>query len=278
MAKLESLFANRKILIPYITAGDPNLKITEKLIYKLEEAGADIIELGIPFSDPLADGPVIQASHFRSLKKKTTLKDVFALVKRVREETDIPLLFMLSVNLVLSFGVKEFVAQAVRVGLNGVVIPDLPPEEELAKDFKALEESDLDVIYLVAPNTPENRIKAIAERAQGFIYLVSLTGVTGVRRSLSDTVKASIASLKKHTSLPVCVGFGISSPEQAKQVAKLSNGVIVGSAIVKLLAPDKERRGTIPGILERLFAAESKKKIAEVSAFVKSLRDALDAA
>ena len=278
MAKLEGLFANKKILIPYITAGDPNLKVTEKLIYKLEDAGADIIELGIPFSDPLADGPIIQASHFRSLKKKTALKDVFALVKRVRVETDVPLLFMLSVNLILGFGVKEFVAQAERVGLNGVVIPDLPPEEELSKDFKALDESDLDIIYLVAPNTPENRIKSIAARAKGFIYLVSITGVTGIRKSLSETVKDSIALIKKHTNLPICVGFGISNPKQAKQVAKISNGVIVGSAIVKLLEPSAPNCNDKPSLMERLFAAESKKKIAKVKAFVKSLRDALDAA
>ena len=260
MTNIQSALKNKKALIPYITAGDPNLKTTEKLIFKLEEAGADVIELGIPFSDPLADGPIIQASHLRSLKRKTSLKDVFALVARVRRKTQIPLLFMLSVNLIYQFGVAEFILQAKKVGLNGILVPDLPLEEEQRKEFSAVDKSGLDVIYLIAPNTPEDRIEKICDRALGFIYLVSLTGVTGVRKALSDTVKVSVEKIKKYTGLPVCVGFGISNPDQARAAAKVADGVIVGSAIVKLLT------------------SNGKQGVAKVLSFVKDLRKAIDAA
>ncbi|MBU0687819.1 MAG: tryptophan synthase subunit alpha [Candidatus Margulisbacteria bacterium] len=255
-------FPKRKALIPYITAGDPDLATTEKLIYELEKAGADVIELGIPFSDPLADGPVIQESHFRALKKKTSLADVFRLVAKVRRKSKIPIIFMLSVNLVYKYGVNKFIERAGEDGVHGVVIPDLPPEEEASEKFKILKESDLDTILLVAPNTPEERVEKICEQSSGFIYLVSLTGVTGVRKALSDTISASVKKIKKHTGLPVYVGFGISTPAQAKQAATVSDGVIVGSAIVKILAEEKSKSAAV----------------SKVAKFVKSLRKAIDAA
>ncbi|MBU0501728.1 MAG: tryptophan synthase subunit alpha, partial [Candidatus Margulisbacteria bacterium] len=179
MSSINQVFQKRKVLVTFITAGDPSLAATENLIYSLEKSGADIIELGIPFSDPLADGPVIQASHQRALKNDVSLADVFALVAKVRKKTQIPICFMLSYNLVLKYGVQKFYAKAVRVGVAGVIIPDLPPEEA------ASGQRTVDSIFLVAPTSTDERIRLIAEKSAGFIYLISTTGITGKRESLS---------------------------------------------------------------------------------------------
>lgn len=251
MSKKLEIFDKRKALITFITAGDPNLPTTEKLIYQLEKSGADIVELGIPFSDPLADGLVIQASHQRALKNNVSLADVFKLVAKVRKKTKIPICFMLSYNLVLQFGEKEFGERAKKVGLDGVIIPDLPPEEF------GVESSEFGVanIFLVAPTSTDQRIQLIANKSSGFIYLVSTTGITGKRKELAEGLKDIVSRIKKYSSLPIAVGFGISQPAQAAEIAKIADGVIVGSAIVDLIA---------------------KKKIKAVSKFVASLRRAID--
>lgn len=229
---LKQAFA-RKALITYITAGDPSLAATEKLVYEFEKAGADIIELGIPFSDPLADGPVIQASHQRAIKNKVALADVFALVAKVRRKTAIPICFMLAYNLVLQYGLERFYAECRRAGVNGVIIPDLPPEEMKISD------DQVGSIFLIAPTSTDERIKLATEKASGFVYLVSVAGVTGQRRELASDLGALVARIKSQTELPVAIGFGISTPKQAAEAARVADGVIVGSAIVDLVGHKK---------------------------------------
>lgn len=252
MSRLSETFAKRKALITFVTAGDPSLSATEKLIAQLEKAGADIIELGVPFSDPLADGPVIQASHLRALKKNVSLADVFKLVARIRKKTQIPICFMLSYNLVLKYGTDKFYQQAAKVGVDGVIVPDLPPEESPV----ASQLSPVNTIFLVAPTSTDGRIKLAAESASGFLYLISITGITGKREKLAEDLQQLVARVRKHSQIPVAIGFGISKPAHAAQVARIADGVIVGSAIVDLIA---------------------KKKIKAVSRFVSSLRKAIDA-
>jgi tryptophan synthase alpha chain len=252
MSQLSKAFEHKKALITYITAGDPSLSVTEKLIYDLEKAGADVIELGIPFSDPLADGPVIQASHQRALKKNTALADVFKLVGKVRKKTSIPICFMLAYNLVAKYGEEKFYQDCLKYGVHGVVVPDLPPEESRV----ASRESPVAQIAFVAPTSGEARIKLAAEKASGFIYLISVAGITGKHSSLAGNLEQVIDKIRKYTDLPVAIGFGISTPAQAAGMAKIADGVIVGSAIVDLIA---------------------KKKLASVSKLVVSLRKAIDA-
>ena len=262
MSNLSKAFAKRKALITFITAGDPSLIATEKLVYQLKKSGADIIELGIPFSDPLADGPVIQASHQRALQKKTSLADVFKLAAKVRKKTQIPICFMLSYNLVLQYGEEKFYADCKKNGVDGVIIPDLPPEEfripnsAVPAGRQGKSKITTANIFLVAPTSSEKRIKLIAEKSSGFVYLISSTGITGKREKLTEDLKGLAAKIKKYSRLPIAVGFGISGPAQAKAMAKIADGVIVGSAIVDLIA---------------------KKKLLAVPKFVKSLRKAIDA-
>jgi len=251
MLKLQKVFKNKKALITYITAGDPTLAQTEKLVYALEKAGADIIELGVPFSDPLADGPIIQASHQRALKKTVSLKNVFALVKKLRKKTQIPIVFMLSDNLVEKYGKRKFYKDCEAFGVDGVIVPDLPPEED-----KEEGKDKVDKIFLVAPTSTEARIKMICDASSGFVYLVSLIGITGKQVKLSSEVEGLVSRVRKYTKLPLAIGFGISNPAQVKEAARYADGVIVGSAIVDLIG---------------------KKQYAKVSRFVSSLRKALDA-
>jgi len=229
MLEIKDVFKRGKVLIPYITAGDPDLATTEQLILELERCGADIIELGIPFSDSLADGPTIVESHMRALAQETTLKNVFDLVKNVRAKTDIPLVFMLSYNLIYQFGIDNFVNKVRQCGVSGYIIPDLPPEETPPQ---------LHPIYLVTPTTDKKRMRRIVKESSGFVYLVSTTGVTGTRKTLPSTLKTLIKTVKTLSPLPVAVGFGISSPQQAADISKLADGVIIGSALVKLINKD----------------------------------------
>ena len=257
MSRIAQAFSKRKVLIPFIAAGDPSLKITEKLVYEMEKAGADIIELGIPFSDPLADGPIIQAAHLRALKNNVSLKDVFALVKKVRKRTSIPLVFMLSDNLIEKYGAKKFYDDCLRFGVDGVIVPDLPPEEEgLIGKIREKGGGGIDQIFLVAPTSSDERIRMISEASSGFIYLISAIGITGKRAKLSDQIKEIVSRIRKHTKKPIAVGFGISNPDQAAEAAQYADGVIVGSAIVELIA---------------------KKQFAKAAKFVSSLRKAIDA-
>ena len=239
MSRIQTRFeeirkANRKALVTFVTAGDPDLESTRRIFAVIEKSGADIVELGVPFSDPLADGPVIQASSQRSLKSGTSLKKIIRLVADIRKDSQLPIVLMTSFNPVFVYGQQQFVVDTLQAGVDGVIIPDLPPEE--SGPFEAYaDQKGLDMIYLLAPTSTEKRIQIITERSRGFIYYISLTGTTGVRTSLASGIGKKVAAIKQTAKLPVLVGFGISGPEQAKNAAEISDGVIVGSAIVKLI-------------------------------------------
>jgi len=230
---------SEKALVAFITAGDPDLATTQELFSVIEEGGADIIELGVPFSDPLADGPVIQAASQRSLKSGTTLKKIIQLVRDIRQSSQLPIVLMTSFNPVFVYGQEAFVKDAVEAGVDGVIIPDLPPEE--AGEFDALANTqNLDMIHLLAPTSTPDRVEMIGTQSRGFIYYVSLTGVTGTRDSLAQGVEYKVTRIKQATTLPVLIGFGISGPEQAKAASECSDGVIVGSAIVRMIEETPE--------------------------------------
>jgi len=256
MSRLSEAFAKRKTLITFITAGDPSLSVTERLINDLEKSGADIVELGIPFSDPLADGPIIQASHQRALKKGVSLSDVFKLVSKMRKKTRIPVCFMLSYNLILQHGEDKFYADCEKCGVDGVIVPDLPPEE-MTVDSR---QSTVDRICLIAPTSTEDRIKLAAEKSSGFIYLISVAGITGVREGISGlpagqagNIRELLGKIRRYSKLPIAVGFGISTPAQAAEYARIADGVIVGSAIVDLVAKNKLK--SIPKLVASLRKA-----------------------
>ena len=230
--RLVSLNGN-KALVAFYTAGDPDLSASKDIFAVIEKNGADIVEIGVPFSDPLADGPTIQASSHRSLQKGTTLKKIIQLVADIRKTSELPIILMTSFNPVFVYGKKEFVADAVKAGVDGMIIPDLPPEE--AEEFLGIAEG-LDLVFLLAPTSTPARIQQVGKVSKGFIYYISLTGTTGTKEALSAGLKNKVNEIKKSVSLPVLVGFGVSGPEQAKQAAEASDGVIIGSAIVKLIA------------------------------------------
>lgn len=230
--------AKKKALILFLTAGDPGLSATEKLVPALERAGADLIELGVPFSDPLADGPVIQASSQRALKRGVTLKKILAAVRRIRRKSSVPLLLMTYLNPPAHMGIERFARAARDSGVDGVIIPDLPPDE--GKDIsRVFRKQGLDLVYLLAPTSTAARRKFITRASRGFVYFVSVTGVTGARRTLSAALLKQVASLRRSADRPVCVGFGVSTPAQAKAAARVSDGVIIGSALVNALASER---------------------------------------
>lgn len=249
---------NKKALVAFITAGDPDIPTTEDLFKAVEESGADIIELGVPFSDPLADGPVIQASAQRALKSGTTLKKIIKLVSEIRKTSQLPVVLMTSYNPVWAYGPQQFAKDAQEAGVDGMIIPDLPPEEagEFEVDCKG---NGLDLIYLLAPTSTPDRISLIGGKSSGFIYYVSLTGTTGVRQGLADGVEEKVNSIKNATTLPVLIGFGISNPDNARQAAAISDGVIVGSALVRLIEE----------------ASDSKERLKQVREFVSQMKQAL---
>ena len=219
--------------MPYVCAGDPNPELTSKLFLTLEEAGADLIELGVPFSDPIADGPTIQRASERALTHHISLQQILEIVSSLRKQTDIPIALMSYYNPIFRMGEAAFCKAAHDAGVDGVIVPDLPPEQarpllEIASRY------NLATIFLVAPTSPPERMQLIASVSTGFIYCVSVTGVTGARATLSDEVAPMITELRKHTDKPISVGFGISTPEQATQVAQLADGVIVASAIINV--------------------------------------------
>lgn len=234
MSNIRNAFANGKAFIPFITCGDPSLEITEQIVYAIEEAGADLIELGIPFSDPTAEGPVIQEANVRALNNGVTTDKIFDMVRRIRKNTSIPMVFMTYANVVFSYGTERFVKTAREIGMDGLILPDVPFEEK--EEFDTVCKAyDLDLISLIAP-TSEDRIAMIAREASGFVYCVSSLGVTGVRTSITTDVGAMVRLVKAEKDIPCAVGFGISTPDQAKKMADLSDGAIVGSAIVKICA------------------------------------------
>ncbi len=230
--RISEAFANGKAFIPFITCGDPSLEVTEKIVYACEEAGADLIELGIPFSDPTAEGPVIQGANVRALAGGVTMDKIFHMVERIRKNTGIPMVFMTYANVVFSYGIERFVSRAAELGMDGLILPDVPLEEK--EEFDGVCKAyGLDLIPLIAPTSHE-RIARIAREASGFVYCVSSLGVTGVRSRITTDVGAMVELVKKEREIPCAIGFGISTPGQAKAMAALADGVIVGSAIVKL--------------------------------------------
>ena len=230
----------KKAFIPYIMAGDPSLEKTKDIVLLFEDCGADIIELGVPFSDPLADGPTIQRASERALRNDVTLRKVISLVIDVRQKTQIPIVLMTYYNPVFKYRENDFIKDAKGAGVDGVIIPDLPPDE--AKDFiKMSKKAGLNTIFLLAPTSTEDRIKKVIRVSSGFIYYVSITGITGANLLLDGSMELLISKIKRYTDTTIAVGFGVSTPEQASAVAKVSDGVIVGSAIVKKIqeSPDQ---------------------------------------
>ena len=238
MSRIRSRFEqlkreNRKALITFVTAGDPDLALTERLVPEMAAAGADIIELGIPFSDPMADGPTIQLSSERALAGGANLKSILAMVKNIRQKCDVPILLMGYYNPVFTFGVESFCREAAASGVDAVLLVDLPPEEagELVSFARV---HGIDFIPLLTPTSDISRINRIKKCGSGFIYYVSVAGVTGARTTVADDIGSMVAKIRSEASLPVAVGFGISTPEQARDVSGLADGVVVGSALVKL--------------------------------------------
>ena len=230
--RITEAFQNGKAFIPFVTCGDPSLEVTEQLVYAMEEAGADLIELGIPFSDPTAEGSVIQEANVRALSGGVTTDKIFALVEKIRVKSQIPLVFMTYANVVFSYGIERFVKKAAEIGMDGLILPDVPYEEKEEFDV-VCKQYGLDLISLIAPTSHE-RISQIARDAEGFVYCVSSLGVTGMRSRITTDIGAMVALVKKEKDIPCAVGFGISNPKQAKKMAASADGVIVGSAIVKL--------------------------------------------
>ena len=240
--------SDRKALIPYVVAGDPERDITVTLMHQLVSAGADIIELGVPFSDPMAEGPVIQRGHERALERGIRLRDALDMVAEFRQQDgDTPVLLMGYANPVVGMGFAAFADRAREVGLDGLLTVDMPPEEveELNRELKR---TGIDNIFLVAPTTPSERVEKIAEVATGFVYYVSLKGVTGAGHLDVDDVESHVAGIRRYTDLPVAVGFGIKDAASARRVARCADGVVVGSALVKLLA-DRQQEGAAEGAL-----------------------------
>jgi tryptophan synthase alpha chain len=255
MTKIADAFQNGKAFIPFITCGDPDLETTEKLVQAAAANGADLIELGIPFSDPTAEGPVIQAANQRALATGVTTDKVFDLVRRLRQTVTIPMVFMTYANVVFSYGAERFAAACEDIGIQGIILPDVPFEEKAEFD-PVCKAHGLELVSLIAP-TSENRIAMIAAQASGFVYCVSSLGVTGVRKEITTDVGHMVRLVKQAKDIPCAIGFGISTPEQAKKMAASADGVIVGSAIMKLIA--QYGRDSVPYVAE----------------YVKSMKDAI---
>ncbi|MBQ7516719.1 MAG: tryptophan synthase subunit alpha [Schwartzia sp.] len=238
MNKIKDAFAGGKAFIPFITCGDPGLETTERVVRAAVENGADLIELGIPFSDPTAEGPVIQAANVRALAGGVTTDRIFDLVRSLRRDITIPLVFMTYANVVFSYGAEKFLRTAQEVGIDGLILPDVPFEER--EEFLPLcRRCDISLISMIAP-TSARRIAQIAEEAEGFLYIVSSLGVTGVRSEITTDLASILRVVRQHTTIPTAIGFGISTPAQAEKMASIADGVIIGSAIVRLL----EKHGT----------------------------------
>ena len=255
MSRIAEAFAHGKAFIPFLTCGDPDLETTEAAVRAVAAAGADLIELGIPFSDPTAEGPVIQAANQRALSAGTTTDQIFDLVRRLRRDVTMPMVFMTYANVVFSYGTERFVATAAEIGMDGLILPDVPFEEK-EEFLPVCRRYGVELIYLIAP-TSKDRIAMIAREADGFLYVVSSLGVTGARSEIKTDLASMMETVRQNTHIPAAIGFGISTPEQAKRMAELADGVIVGSAIVKLL----EQHGKdAPGC---------------IGAYVKTMKDAI---
>jgi tryptophan synthase alpha chain len=254
-----------RALVAYVTAGDPSIDTTARLVREAARRGADVIELGVPFSDPLADGPVIQRAAQRALAAGASLKRVLDTVRELRGDVRVPLVLFTYYNPVLAFGLRPFVETATRVGVDGIMVVDLPPEEARPLDAEA-EPAGLDLVHLVAPTSTPERLRLIARRSRGFIYLVSLTGVTGERDALPKELAAQIRALRLLTTKPVCVGFGIGRPEQVAAVGQLADGVIVGSAIVRLIEQRAGSTSLVSDVGELIAALKAPLRVARPGA------------
>ena len=231
----------RTALVCYLTAGDPSIDLTKEIVLELERSGADIIELGIPFSDPMADGPTIQLASERALTKGTTIYDVIKIAKEIRQHSQIPLILFGYYNPFFTYGLEKFAKEAKEAGIDGILVVDLPPEE--SGEFKIyLEKNDLNLIFLLAPTSTDSRIGLVSENAGGFIYLVSVTGVTGSRPDMEYSLSSLTKEIKERSGIPVGIGFGVSSPEQAMDISQYADAVIVGSALVKIIERNGENK------------------------------------
>lgn len=255
MSKIKSAFENGKAFIAFVTCGDPDLKTTAAVVRAAVENGADLIELGIPFSDPTAEGPVIQGANVRALSGGVTTDKIFAFVKELRQDVKVPMVFMTYSNVIFSYGADRFLSICKEIEIDGLILPDLPYEEK-EEFLPVCHKYGVDLISLVAP-TSKNRIAMIAKEAEGFMYIVSSLGVTGTRSEIKTDLKSIVEVVRQNTDLPCAIGFGISTPEQAKKMADLSDGAIVGSAIIKLLEK---------------YGKDAPKYVGE---YVKSMKDAL---
>ena len=244
MSKIKEAFAKGKAFIPFITCGDPDLETTKAVVKSMAANGADLIELGIPFSDPTAEGPVIQGANLRALTGGVTTDKIFDMVRELRKELTLPMVFMTYANVVFSYDADKFISTCTEIGIDGLILPDLPYEEK--EEFSDIcKKYGVDLISLIAP-TSENRVAMIAREAEGFIYIVSSLGVTGVRSEIRTDISSLVKLVRENSSVPCAVGFGISTPEQAAKMADISDGAIVGSAIVKLIAQyGKEAAGPV---------------------------------
>lgn len=249
MRRIEKKFAalraqKEKALIVYLTAGDPSLEITRKLIFALEKAGADILEIGVPFSDPTADGPVIQAASQRALKAGVTLKGVLKMIAEVRKTSEIPIVLFGYFNPIFTCGVQKFARDACKAGVDGVLVVDLPYEE--TKELRTYTDAaGMDFISLVAPTTDKERLKKIASHADGFLYYISITGITGTAAPKIESIKKDVGKIRNITKLPIAVGFGISTPQQAKNIGRFADGIVIGSALVRLIDEHKNSKALL---------------------------------
>ena len=244
--RIKEAFAKGKAFIPFLTCGDPDLETTGKLVRTAVEHGADLIELGIPFSDPTAEGPVIQGANLRALQGGVTTDKIFDLVKELRKDVAVPLVFMTYANVVFSYGAETFIRTCREVGIDGIILPDLPYEEK--EEFAPLcKHYDVALISLIAP-TSENRVARIAKEAEGFLYIVSSLGVTGTRSEITTDLASMVKVVRENTEIPCAIGFGISTPEQAKKMAGIADGVIVGSAVIRLIEENGVNSENVVGV------------------------------
>jgi tryptophan synthase alpha chain len=257
MSRIAEVFKNplHKALIPYITVGYPSLEVTAKAVPLMAEKGADIIELGIPFSDPLADGATIQESSYQALQNGVTPEICLEMARTVRQKTAVPLVFMTYYNLIFNYGLDKFCRACVESGIEGLIIPDLLPEEGVPLECAA-QAQGIDLIYLLSPTSTRERVRMVAEKSRGFIYLVSVAGVTGARNALPPDMETFISRVRNAAKQPLFVGFGVSTGEQARQISKLADGVIVGSKIIQLLKADST--------------------LSSLQSFIKEVREAID--
>lgn len=255
MSRIAEAFKNGKAFIPFITCGDPDLETTKEIVKEMVKNGADLVELGIPFSDPTAEGPVIQEANLRALTAGCTTDKIFDMVRDLRKEVSVPMVFMTYANVVYSYGAEKFVSICAELGMDGLILPDIPFEEK--EEFDGIcKQYGLDLVSLIAP-TSENRIGMIAKEANGFIYIVSSLGVTGTRSAITTDIGAIVKVVRENTDVPCAIGFGISNPEQARAMAEKADGAIVGSAIIKIVAK---------------YGKDAPKYVGE---YVKSMKDAI---